>query len=228
MPCRLRTSRAANTGKPQSSFLSSERAGPISQRVSAVLGSGTAAKRKSTALTPLCAAAKVRRRLATRSRHFACPTTSISTAPKAAQLRPSLAARKALVTSAARKSSTRSGSRPSSRRPQADSSPYSRAEKSWRIQSSVLPCPARRAKAAAKAPAAASLPACAAKTSCSAPVMSPPFRQASAPSWPSGMRGCVGTSFATAVWRRGIMTRNNPCHSRRAPDLIGGEGRQPR
>ena len=89
-------------------------------------------------MTVFCAQASVSRRLAIRSRIFGLPGISMTTAPKAAQESASFAARSAPAASATQSSNRRSGSIPNSRKPVAESSPNSRAEKSCLIQSRRL------------------------------------------------------------------------------------------
>ena len=106
-PCRLRTRLASKTGWPQFSSCGGEAAARTSQRVSAVLASGSALKRRRKAVTVFCAQASVSRRLAIRSRIFGLPGISMTTAPKAAQESASFAARRASAASPTQSSNRR-------------------------------------------------------------------------------------------------------------------------
>ncbi len=143
-PCRLRTRPASKTGWPQFSSCGGEAAARTSQRVSAVLASGSALKRRRKAVTVFCAQASVSRRLAIRSRIFGLPGISMTTAPRAAQESASFAARRASAASPTQSSNMRAGSIPNSRNPVAESSPNSRAEKSCRSRAGVCARPRGR------------------------------------------------------------------------------------
>lgn len=94
---------------PQSSARDGEAAARTIQRVSAVLGRASAAKRNRILVTPDCAAASVSRRLATRSTRLQLPQSSSTTAPSAPQDNPSRAARKPPSASGARMTRMRPG-----------------------------------------------------------------------------------------------------------------------
>lgn len=201
-PWRLRTRSVSKTGLPQFSSFAGEDAARTCQRVSAVLASDCALKRRRKAVTPLPALARVSRRLATRSRTEGSPAISNTTAPSAAQESASDAARNTPAASTTRNRSKRSGSSPSSRNPGAASSPNWRMEKSCWIQSTRLFAAARKEIAAANPEAEASWPLCE-KISCSAPRRNPPFKQRSAPLWPNGTRACLaGNSVRASEARR--------------------------
>lgn len=155
-PCRLRTRLASNAGCPQSPLCCRETAARIIHRVSAVLTSSVAPNRKRKTGTDFCAAANVRRRLVTRSKTFGFPGVSMTTAPSAAQDNASLAARNPSSGLAAKCMRARAGLKPSSRRPVAESSPYSRAEKSCLIQNTRFSPATRIVRPITKPVAAAS------------------------------------------------------------------------
>lgn len=179
-PWRLRMSSASNRLHPQSAPAGSA-AARTSQRVSAVPGAGSAAWRMANKVTPCFAADRVSRRLATRSKIFAPPQDSITTAPRLLQRNASAPARKAAAALGTFTVRKRDGSRPKDARPLAKMPPHSTPAKSCWIQSSHLLSPATQvARARVKPVAAGASPAAAGKTSCKAPHGNPPFRQASA------------------------------------------------
>jgi hypothetical protein len=183
-PCRLRSSSASKRGLPQSPPAGNG-AARNSQRVSAVVGAGRAAWRSVKAAMPCFAVARVNLRLATRSKAFVPPQSSITTAPSPWQFSPSAPERRAAAALGTFTISKRAGSKPKASRPVPRISPHSNAGKSCCTQSShLLFRISRAASASTKPEAVGASAAVAGKISCSAPQFRPPLRQRSAPGWP--------------------------------------------
>lgn len=191
-PCRLRSSSASKRGLPQLPPAGTG-AARNSQRVSAVVGAGRAAWRSVKTAMPCFAVASVNLRLATRSKAFAPPQSSITTAPSPWHFSPSAPERRAAAALGTFTISKRAGSKPKASRPVPRISPHSNAGKSCCTQSSHLLFPISRAASASTKPEAVGASAAVAgKISCSAPQFRPPLRQRSAPGWPKLRMSPVG------------------------------------
>jgi hypothetical protein len=200
-PARRRSNSSSNMGGP-GALASRTRDGAelTDQRVSPVLGTGSASSRSSNKITPDCSAANVSRRLAVRSSSGHLPQHSTIIAWRPGQRAASAALRSNALGSGACPNTSAPGSPPSSTRPGACSPPPRRpasSERSHRIGDPRFD--ARSASIAANPAALGPSSASAGNNSCTRPRANPPCNVPSSPLCPVAIRPLTGSRSLLAI-----------------------------